>query len=67
MVWLSIELYYTSCIAVLDEKTALTVVENDLPDQTLDFVRQSWQDDFCPVARKLLAEIEASYSELEPL
>ncbi|XP_065837741.1 armadillo repeat-containing protein 2-like isoform X2 [Oscarella lobularis] len=52
---------------LLDEKTALTVVENDLPDQTLDFVRQSWQDDFCPVARKLLAEIEASYSELEPL
>eukprot|EP00118_Oscarella_pearsei_P005131 m.23094 g.23094 ORF g.23094 m.23094 type:complete len:831 (+) comp28439_c0_seq1:964-3456(+) len=51
---------------LLDESTALSVDE-DLPKEMQDFARRCWKEDFCPVARKLLAKIEACYSDLEPL
>lgn len=39
----------------------------DVDEEMRDFVRATWESEFCPVASDLLARIESHQSQLEPL
>jgi len=39
----------------------------DVDDEMKDYVRSTWESDFCPVASDLLTRIETHQSQFEPL
>ena len=53
---------------IVDEETALDASLNpDYDEEMLDFIRETWEVDFCPVANQLLHRIESHTSNFEPL
>ena len=53
-------------VCVLDEESALSL-PGDVSKDVQDFLRQTWTEEFCPVAQSLLARIQSCYRELEPI
>jgi hypothetical protein len=40
---------------------------NEKPDVVDEYMMSIWQDEFCPVAQRLLDRIEQHQSQLEPI
>ncbi|XP_077976890.1 armadillo repeat-containing protein 2-like [Glandiceps talaboti] len=51
----------------LDEETAIDGSNNDMDDETREYLKSVWESDFCPVAQQLLNRVEKYHTDLVPL
>lgn len=55
-------------VVLTDRDSALSPSVGDMAEEEMQaYIKETWENEFCPVATQLLRRIEAHQSELEPL